>query len=144
MQAALPIVSVTTPPSLPPADAATTANNVTSSIGKFTADATTAGTKAKTATTSATTTSAQVEDETVISSSTPPRLILDVTQPGAVQSWCVQHKTWAAAGNVLQAHYNDVGVVVYQAFDREIASWAVKHQRFGGIWSPTRMTWCEC
>jgi len=38
--------------------------------------------------------------------------------------------------------WDDEGVFVYQAFNREIADWALMHQKFGGPnFNPTRMTW---
>ncbi len=38
--------------------------------------------------------------------------------------------------------WDDEGVFVYQAFNNEIADWALKHQKFGGPnFNPTRMTW---
>ena len=120
------------------------AKKITTEVKKFTTETTAVETMTTAAATSTTTTNSAVGEKTEIDSAMPARLILDVTQPSAVQSWCEQHTTWAEAGNVVQAHYNDVGVVVYQAFNKEIAAWAVKHQRFGGIWSPTRMTWCVC
>lgn len=40
--------------------------------------------------------------------------------------------------------WDDEGVYFYQAFNDEIADWAVEHQKFGGPkFSPDRMTWIK-
>jgi hypothetical protein len=42
------------------------------------------------------------------------------------------------------AEWDDQGVFFYQAFNKEIAQWAVEHQRFGGPqFNPERMTWIK-
>jgi hypothetical protein len=47
-------------------------------------------------------------------------------------------------GKHILAHYNDDSIVVYQAFKKEIADFAVKHNYFGGdAYSTTRMTWIK-
>lgn len=42
------------------------------------------------------------------------------------------------------AEWDEEGVFFYQAFNEEIADWALQHQRFGGPqFKPTRMTWIK-
>ena len=42
------------------------------------------------------------------------------------------------------AEWDDVGVFFYQAFNKEIADWAVREQKFGGPhFKPDRMTWIK-
>jgi len=51
--------------------------------------------------------------------------------------------TLPVEGRQLLALHDDQTVVVYQAFRREIADHAVAHQRFGGPFSLTRMSWIK-
>lgn len=45
---------------------------------------------------------------------------------------------------VFRGHWDDEGVYFYQAYNDEIADWAVQHQQFGGPqFNPTRMTWIK-
>lgn len=45
---------------------------------------------------------------------------------------------------VFHGEYDDEGVYVYQAYNDEIADWAVAHQQFGGPkFNRTRMTWIK-
>ena len=39
---------------------------------------------------------------------------------------------WPRAGREILAQFDESTVVVYQAFNTEIADWAVAHQSFGG------------
>eukprot|EP00405_Crypthecodinium_cohnii_P002606 CAMPEP_0194757966 /NCGR_PEP_ID=MMETSP0323_2-20130528/11350_1 /TAXON_ID=2866 ORGANISM="Crypthecodinium cohnii, Strain Seligo" /NCGR_SAMPLE_ID=MMETSP0323_2 /ASSEMBLY_ACC=CAM_ASM_000346 /LENGTH=242 /DNA_ID=CAMNT_0039678113 /DNA_START=76 /DNA_END=804 /DNA_ORIENTATION=+ len=42
------------------------------------------------------------------------------------------------------AEWDEEGVFLYQAFNSEIADWALEHQQFGGPgFNPTRMTWVK-
>uniref|UniRef100_A0A7S4SMQ9 Uncharacterized protein n=1 Tax=Alexandrium monilatum TaxID=311494 RepID=A0A7S4SMQ9_9DINO len=46
--------------------------------------------------------------------------------------------------NVFRGAWDEEGVYFYQAYNDEIAAWAVKHQQFGGPkFNPTRMTWIK-
>jgi len=70
------------------------------------------------------------------------KLPLDVTS--STESWLKQSNRWPKKGQVILAHHNEEHIVVYQAFNSEIAKWAVEHQLFGGShWSPNRMTWIK-
>lgn len=63
---------------------------------------------------------------------------------GATSLWAAQEALWPRAGKHIMAQFNDTHVVVYQAFNPQIADWAVEHQTFGGpAWSGTRMTWIK-
>lgn len=45
---------------------------------------------------------------------------------------------------VFRGQWDDKGVYFYQAYNDEIADWAVQHQQFGGPqFNPTRMTWIK-
>lgn len=45
---------------------------------------------------------------------------------------------------VFEGEWDAEGVYVYQAYNDEIADWALEHQRFGGPqFKPTRMTWIK-
>jgi hypothetical protein len=58
--------------------------------------------------------------------------------------YSAQSDLWPAVGNHVMALWKDQHVVVYQAFNEKIASWAVEHQRFGGdAYSFSRMTWIK-
>lgn len=49
---------------------------------------------------------------------------------------------WPQNGNHILADFDDKTIVCYQAYNAEIANYAVQHQKFGGpFFSPTRMTW---
>jgi hypothetical protein len=50
---------------------------------------------------------------------------------------------WPDSGRHILAHYDDVGVVVYQAYRSSIADFAVANQRFGGDFSLSRMSWIK-
>ncbi len=41
------------------------------------------------------------------------------------------------------AHYDETSIIVYQAYRRSIGDYAVEHQRFGGDWSFSRMSWIK-
>lgn len=54
-----------------------------------------------------------------------------------------QRQTWPSEGRHILASHDDSSIVVYRAYRPSIASWAVEHQRFGGEWSLTRMSWIK-
>eukprot|EP00037_Helgoeca_nana_P003214 m.38818 g.38818 ORF g.38818 m.38818 type:complete len:315 (+) comp13513_c0_seq1:190-1134(+) len=67
---------------------------------------------------------------------------VDVTRETA--PWCMQSSQWPVAGQVILAHYNQSSIVVYAAFNKSIASWAVEHQKFGGPdFLTDRLTWIK-
>ncbi|KAG2382742.1 hypothetical protein C9374_005322 [Naegleria lovaniensis] len=53
--------------------------------------------------------------------------------------------TWPSIGNHIIATYSDDAVLVYQAFNDEIADYALEHQKFEGCpsYNDTRMTWIK-
>eukprot|EP00591_Stephanopyxis_turris_P004020 CAMPEP_0195510214 /NCGR_PEP_ID=MMETSP0794_2-20130614/2924_1 /TAXON_ID=515487 /ORGANISM="Stephanopyxis turris, Strain CCMP 815" /LENGTH=257 /DNA_ID=CAMNT_0040637591 /DNA_START=43 /DNA_END=816 /DNA_ORIENTATION=+ len=45
---------------------------------------------------------------------------------------------------VWRGEWDEEGVFVYQAYNKEIGEWALEHQKFGGpAWKPARMTWIK-
>ncbi len=55
-----------------------------------------------------------------------------------------QENTWPQEGRHILAHFDEKHIVVYQAFRRETADFAVANQRFGGnFYSFNRMTWIK-
>lgn len=58
-------------------------------------------------------------------------------------NWLNQRAGWPDDGKHILANYNSDWVVVYQAYRPEIANWALEHQRFGGPWSFSRMSWIK-
>lgn len=48
-----------------------------------------------------------------------------------------------AKGQHIMAQYDDDSIIVYQAYRPAIASFAVEHQRFGGEFSYSRMSWIK-
>jgi len=55
-----------------------------------------------------------------------------------------QNKKWPQSGQHILAQHTDDYVIVYQAFNREIAEYAVFHQKFGGpAYKFDRMTWIK-
>ena len=45
---------------------------------------------------------------------------------------------------IFRAEYDNEGVYFYQAFNDQIADWAIEHQTLGGdFWNPNRMTWIK-
>ncbi len=54
-----------------------------------------------------------------------------------------QEKIWPAEGQHILANYDENSISVYQAYRPAIADYAVKHQKFGGEFSFTRMSWIK-
>eukprot|EP00035_Acanthoeca_spectabilis_P023978 m.451830 g.451830 ORF g.451830 m.451830 type:complete len:327 (+) comp20218_c0_seq1:151-1131(+) len=74
----------------------------------------------------------------------PQAAPLQVWRLESTAAWCDQVKEWPKEGHVIMAHYDESSIVVYAAFNKEIASWAVEHQRFGGPqFSTERLTWIK-
>lgn len=54
-----------------------------------------------------------------------------------------QLNRWPSEGRNIMAHYDEQTIVVYQAYNAAIASYAVANQRFGGAFSFSRMSWLK-
>lgn len=54
-----------------------------------------------------------------------------------------QAARWPREGRHILAHFDAETVVVYQAYSPAIARYALKHGRFGGAFSYTRMSWIK-
>lgn len=50
---------------------------------------------------------------------------------------------WPKTGRHILAQFDEATIVVYQAYRPAIADYAVAHQRFGGEFSYTRMSWIK-
>lgn len=61
-----------------------------------------------------------------------------------LESYAEQQTRWPQSGKVILAQYDDTEVVVYQAFHRVTAEYAVEHQQLGGPrYRFTRMSWIK-
>ena len=60
-----------------------------------------------------------------------------------LEPYLQQRAHWPARGRHILAHYDDESIVVYQAYRPVIADHAVAHQRFGGEFSFSRMSWIK-
>jgi len=60
-----------------------------------------------------------------------------------MRAYVDQAKSWPPQGQAVLAQFDDETVVVYQAFIRKIAHYAVDRQRFGGGFSMDRMSWIK-
>jgi hypothetical protein len=54
-----------------------------------------------------------------------------------------QRERWPRRGRHILAQYDDDTVIVYQAYRPSIGDYAAQHQRFGGDWSLSRMSWIK-
>src|SRR3954451_5003701 len=54
-----------------------------------------------------------------------------------------QEPFWPKTGQQIMAQYDADSVVVYQAYRASIGQYAVAHQRFGGEFSFSRMSWVK-
>ncbi len=63
--------------------------------------------------------------------------------PLVYEPYLDQTKRWPKSGYVILAQFDERSVVVYQAYRESIARHAVEHQRFGGEFSLSRMTWIK-
>ena len=54
-----------------------------------------------------------------------------------------QLQTWPTEGRHILAQYDDENIVVYQAYRPAIGRYAAEHQRFGGEFSFSRMSWIK-
>jgi len=55
----------------------------------------------------------------------------------------LQNTRWPQSGKHVMAQFNDEYVIVYQAYKPSIAEYAVEHQKFGGDFKYTRMSWIK-
>jgi hypothetical protein len=62
----------------------------------------------------------------------------EITRP-----YLEQVKTWPADGRHILARYDEENIVVYQAYRPAIGCHAAAHQRFGGEFSFSRMSWIK-
>jgi len=60
-----------------------------------------------------------------------------------VKKYTEQILQWPKSGCHIMAQYDDEKIIVYQAYKKEIAEFAVKNQFFGGAFSFNRMTWIK-
>jgi len=58
-------------------------------------------------------------------------------------SYREQVARWPREGRHIMAHYDDDSIIVYQAYRPSIGDYAAEHQRFGGDWSFSRMSWIK-
>lgn len=63
--------------------------------------------------------------------------------PLQLELYEAQKRSWPSAGRHILAQYDAMSVVVYQAFSKAIGEFAVEHQRFGGPFSFSRMSWIK-
>jgi len=54
-----------------------------------------------------------------------------------------QQSRWPNEGRGILAHFDADTVIVYQAYNPRIGRYAVEHQRFGGEFKFTRMSWIK-
>jgi len=59
------------------------------------------------------------------------------------EQYLKQVKRWPVAGRHIMAQFNAETVVVYQAYRPAIGVFAAQHQRFGGEFSLSRMSWIK-
>ena len=61
-----------------------------------------------------------------------------ITQP-----YLEQLKQWPKSGRHILAQFDENSIYVYQAYRHSIADYAVEHQRFGGDFRYSRMSWIK-
>lgn len=59
------------------------------------------------------------------------------------KSYLDQLSRWPKNGRHILAQFDDESIYVYQAYRPSIAQYAVEHQRFGGDFSYSRMSWIK-
>ncbi|KAL0477499.1 altered inheritance of mitochondria protein [Acrasis kona] len=60
------------------------------------------------------------------------------------ERYLLQRELWPASGRHIMAQYNEEAILVYQAYNKKIADYAVQIQKLNGPdWSSTRMTWIK-
>ena len=60
-----------------------------------------------------------------------------------IKPYLEQASTWPSEGRHILAQYDESAIIVYQAYRPDIAEYAVTHQRFGGEFSYSRMSWIK-
>jgi hypothetical protein len=60
-----------------------------------------------------------------------------------VEQYVGLYPTWPAKGRHILAQFDQSSIYVYQAFRPSIASYAIRHQKFGGDFSYQRMSWIK-
>ena len=58
-------------------------------------------------------------------------------------SYSKQTRKWPQSGRHILAQFDADSIIVYQAYRAAIARHAVEHQRFGGDFSYSRMSWIK-
>jgi hypothetical protein len=59
------------------------------------------------------------------------------------ESYASQRERWPAEGRHILAQFDEDSIIVYQAYRSSIAQFALEHQRFGGDFRLTRMSWIK-
>jgi hypothetical protein len=59
------------------------------------------------------------------------------------ERWVDQQDHWPDSGRHIMACFGEETIVVYQAYRESIGRFALDHQRFGGEFSMSRMTWIK-
>lgn len=72
-----------------------------------------------------------------------PCLLLKQRITMRIQRYLDQVATWPQTGRHIMAQYDVESIYVYQAYRPSIARYAVEHQRFGGDFSYSRMSWIK-
>jgi hypothetical protein len=59
------------------------------------------------------------------------------------ESYLAQNARWPRSGRHVLAQFDATSVVVYQAYRADLGQFAAHHSRFGGGFSPGRMSWVK-
>lgn len=86
-----------------------------------------------------------VEEETVTEFKPTIEYKLSSGHTLELEQYGQQKARWPKMDHHILATYTDTAILVYQAFNHEIADYAVTHQKFSGApgFSDTRMTWIK-
>lgn len=68
---------------------------------------------------------------------------MNSTHDLVLERYLDQLPSWPEAGRHVLAQYDEQTIVVYQAYRPAIARYAIEHQRFGGEFSFSRMSWIK-
>ena len=60
-----------------------------------------------------------------------------------VEQYVGLYPTWPAKGRHILAQFDKSSIYIYHTFRPSIASYAVRHQKFGGDFSYQRMSWIK-
>lgn len=61
----------------------------------------------------------------------------------SIKPYLAVSEDWPESGRHILASFDDESIVVYQAYRHAIADYAINHQRFGGEFSYSRMSWIK-